>query len=72
MMNRETHDPESTLAEGRGTEELRVRLLSVRKRKQAAGGRTPAVEAVRQRLIDEQREERGSQPVVDGYGTACQ
>ncbi len=59
MMDRKTHDQGSTLAEGRGTEELRARLLAVRKRKHAVGGRTPTVEAVRQRLIDEQRGERG-------------
>lgn len=39
--------------------ELKERLLAIRRRKLATGGRTPAVEAVRKRLMAERRGERG-------------
>jgi hypothetical protein len=38
--------------------EFKERLLAVRKRKLATGERTPAIEAVRRRLITETRSER--------------
>jgi hypothetical protein len=40
--------------------ELKDRLLAVRKRKLATGERTPVIEAVRRRLMDEKRGERDS------------
>jgi hypothetical protein len=52
-------DQETMSAGGRGGFELKERLLAIQRRKLATGGRTPAIEAVRQRLMDERQGERG-------------
>lgn len=57
-MNQETTQQEAQMAAGRAESELKNRLLAVRKRKLATGKRTPTIEAVRRRLMDEQRGER--------------
>jgi hypothetical protein len=57
-MNREVNDQEMLSVGDRTGLELKERLIAVRKRKLATGERTPAIEAVRQRLMDEQRRER--------------
>jgi len=49
---------ETTSAGGREGFELKERLLAVQRRKLATGRRTPVIEAVRKRLIEEQRGER--------------
>jgi hypothetical protein len=57
-MSREMNDQEMASVGDRAGSELKERLLAVRKRKRAVGKRTPAIEAVRQRMMDEQRRER--------------
>jgi hypothetical protein len=57
-MYRETSEQEAAPVECRAELELKNRLLAIRKRKLATGNRTPAIEAVRQRLLEERREER--------------
>lgn len=56
-MNRETSDQETATVADRAEFELKNRLHAVRKRKLATGERTPAIEAVRQRLLNERRGE---------------
>jgi hypothetical protein len=59
-VNREMGGQETVLAGGREGFELKERLLAVRRRKLAIGGRTATIEAVRKRLREERRGERGS------------
>lgn len=54
-MTRERCEHERVSEGGRAGWELKNRLLAVQKRKLATRERTPAIEAVRRRLMDEQR-----------------
>lgn len=56
-MNQDMTQQEMASATSRAEFELKYKLQSVRKRKLATGERTPAIEAVRRRLMDERRGE---------------